>query len=70
MKKLKTYRLSKDTEVYYIKKFVNGVTKEEFEYLFMSGLMKALVQVSIGQLMMEETLKAIKILNPIKNKQK
>lgn len=47
-KSLTKYKLPEGMEVHYIKKFVNGVTKQEFEYMFLSSIGKAFFNLAIS----------------------
>ena len=59
MKQLSTYRSPKGMEVYYIKKFVNGVSKEEFEYMMLSGIPKLMFNLAITNVVIDLATKSI-----------
>ena len=59
-KKLASYSLPKGQEIYYIKKFVNGVTKLEFEEMFMSPVFRAIFNMTLASMAIEETWKSFK----------
>lgn len=63
MKKLSNYNLPEGREIYYIKKFVNGVTKEELKYMFLSGIAKAIFNVGMAGVAMEIATSSLKRSN-------
>jgi len=48
MKNLNEYKLNKYNEINYIKKFVNGVTKEELKEMFRKHLLEGFLTILIG----------------------
>lgn len=59
-KKLSNYKLPKGQEIYYIKKFVNGVTKREFEYMFMSSFQRIIHNLAISSVIIDIANKSLK----------
>ena len=59
MKQLSTYRSPKGMEVYYIKKFVNGVSREEFGYMMLSGFPKIIFNLAMAGVAIDLATKSI-----------